>query len=471
MDEKDDFAFEITDRDEENELDVEIVDLADEDTSEQIIMAPLATYTRRTPRFTLRQRRIQLLVTVSVVILLLFVLLGSYTPARNRLAQTFIPPAPTSTVKAGSDVALFYFDANPTWVQLFIDGKRVAHPPSTSNASDAPLRLARGRHVLLWVAAPFVPQQCVVSVPFNALTDTCHFDQFTPSPNGNSALLFQFSVSLAQLPYSSFTDLVTAVQTELDTHAPTETVLPGELYAVSTMGKSMQRATKPLKATLRYQLDVENTLDGVCSTLTEDSTPCTFNGQECYLFCTNFSLSRDAHARNASWDVFAAVQASWEYSTQDGTVLAQNQPELLGTSVIYDHLLPLHITWDGTNWHVALRTFQDPSLYGPQLDAACNTALNTVRSVLVPTNSEQAHSGINWQYISGANPAKGCLSIATLNPGSSTPSPPPVAYCLHRFGVFLAANAVAHRYWPTMPVADAHEQQLAQQLASSLYDS
>ncbi len=469
MDEKDDFAFDLINDDEENKLDVEIVDLADEATSEQNVPALSAKHTRRIPRFTLQQRRIQLLVTVSVVVLLLFVLLDSYTPMRDRLAQTLIPPPLTSTMKAGPGVEFFYVDANPTWVQLFIDGKRVAHLPSTSNANDAPLRLMRGRHELLWVAAPFASQQCVVSVPFNTLTDTCHFDQFTPS-NGNTALLLQFSVSLAQLPYSSFTDLVTKVQTELDTQAPSETVLSGELYAVNTMGKSVQRATKPLKATLHYQLDVENTLDGVCSTLTEESTPCTFNGQECYLFCTNYSLPQNVSLRTASWDVFAAVQASWEYSMQDGTVLAQNQPELLGTSVIYDHLLPLHITWDGRNWHVALRTFQDPSLYGPQLDAACNTALNTVRSVLVPTNSAQAHSGINWQYISGTNLAEGCLSIATLNPGSSTPSPPPVAYCLHRFGVFLAANAIAHRYWPAMPLADVHEQQLAQQLASTLYD-
>ena len=472
MDQKDELEFEITDTDQENDLDIEIVDLTDNDTPEQNVIASSVQHPPRTPRFTLQQRRIQLLVTVSVVILLLLVLLDSYTPVRDRLAQTFIPPTPVSTVRVGSGVTLFYFDANPTWVQLFIDGKRISHLPSFGNAKEAPIRLMHGRHVLLWVAAPFMSQQCTVSVPFNDLTDTCHFDQVTHYSNDNSALLFQLSVSLAQLSYSSFTNLVTTAQTELDTHAPTETVLPGELYAIDIAGgttsQSMRRATKPLKATLRYQLDVENTLDGVCSTLTEESTPCTFNGQECYLFCTNFSLPRSANTQTASWDVFAAVQASWEYSTQDGTVLAQNQPELLGTSVIYDHLLPLHITWDGTHWHVALRTFQDPSLYGPQLDAACNTALNAVKSVLVPTNSEQAHLGINWQYISSANLAEGCLSIATLNAGLGA-SAPPVAYCLHRFGVFLAANTVAHRYWPTMPVADAHEQQLAQQLAASQY--
>ncbi len=469
MDEKDDFAFAITNDDEENELDVEIVDLVDEDTPEQNMLASSVKHSRRTPRFTQQQRRIQLFVTVSVVLLLLFVLLNSYTPVRTRLVQTFVPPAPASTVKARSEFALFYFDANPTWVQLFIDGKRVTHLPSFGNLNEVPLRLMHGRHVLRWIAVPFAPQQCTVSVPFNTAIDTCHFAPITSYPKGVDIWSFQFPVSLAQLPRSSFTNLVTIVQTELDTHAPTETVLPGELYAVNTMGvSSMQRATKPLKATLRYQLDIENTLNGVCSTLTEESTPCTFNGQECYLFCPNFLLPQNVNTQPRSWDVFAAAQAAWDYSTQDGTILAQSQPELLGTSVIYDHLIPLQITWDGTNWHATLRTFRDPSLSEQQLDATCNTALNTVRSVLIPTNSEQAYSDIHWQYISGVNPAEGCLSIATFN-AQLRSSAPPVAYCLHRFGILLAANSVAHQYWPAMPLADAHEQQLAQQLASLQY--
>jgi len=35
--------------------------------------------------------------------------------------------------------------------------------------------------------------------------------------------------------------------------------------------------------------------------------------------------------------------------------------------------------------------------------------------------------------------------------------------------VLLAANALAHRYWPDLPVADAYEQQLAQQMAASYH--
>ncbi len=471
MDQKEDFEFEMSHMDEEDELDVEIVDLADGDEFEQDIVPSSTKHVRRAPRFTTQQRRKQLLVTVSIVSLLLCVLLGSYAPMRNRLAQTLIPAAPTSTAKAGPSTELFYFDANPTWGQLFIDGKRVTHLPSTSNPKESPLKLVRGQHVLRWVAAPFMPQQCTVTVPFNIATDTCHFDQFAQYPQGIDAWLFHFPMSLAQLPHSAFSDLVEKVQTELDTHAPSETVLPGETYAVNTTGESMQRATKPLKATLRYQLDVQNTLDGVCSTLFEQSTPCTFNGQECYLFCTISTVPLGNRMKDASWDVFAAVQASWEYSTLGGTVLAYNQPELIGTTVVYDHLLPLHITWDGTNWHVALMTSHPQFVYAQQLDVACNTALNTVKGVLVPTTSEQAHSGINWQYVSTTNPADGCLSIATLNTGQGSSASPPVAYCLHRFGVFLAANAVAHHYWPTMPVADAHEQQFAQQLATSQDDA
>ncbi len=470
VDEKDSFEFEIAHLDEEDELDVEIVDLADGDEFKQDFVPSLTKLVRRTPRFTSRQRRKQLLVTVSIVSLLLCVLLGSYAPMRNRLAQTLIPSAPTSTAKVGPSIELFYFDANPTWGQLFIDGKRVTPVLSIDNAS--PLRLARGRHSLRWVVPPFVPQLCTVSVPFNIATDTCLFDRFTRYPKGADEWLFRFPMSLAQLPHTAFSDLVEKVQTELDAHAPSETVLPGETYAVNTTGESMRRAIKPLKATLRYQLDIENTLDGVCSTLFEQSTPCTFNGQECYLFCTISTFPFGNRTRDASWDVFAAVQASWEYSTLGGTVLAYNQPELLGTTVVYDHLLPLHITWDGTNWHVTLRTSQPQAVYAQQqLDVACNTALNTVKDVLVPTTSEQAHSGINWQYVSTPNPADGCLSIATLNAGQGSSSSPPVAYCLHRFGVFLAANAVAHHYWPDMPVADAHEQQFAQQLAASQDDS
>jgi hypothetical protein len=58
-----------------------------------------------------------------------------------------------------------------------------------------------------------------------------------------------------------------------------------------------------------------------------------------------------------------------------------------------------------------------------------------------------------------------------MTPGiklTSPASPSLVAYCLHRFGVLLAANDLAHQQWPYLPVANAREKQLTQRLVSIL---
>ena len=51
---------------------------------------------------------------------------------------------------------------------------------------------------------------------------------------------------------------------------------------------------------------------------------------------------------------------------------------------------------------------------------------------------------------------------------STINTPPGLAYCLLRFGVLLAVNDAAHHFWPNLPVADAYEQSLAQQLAQGI---
>ncbi len=461
--------------DENNEdLELEIVDLDNDGPldsesnghqslfrafSGQRVASPLSGHPPLAPRFTLRQRRLQLVVTIAIVSFLLLVLLDSYSPVRNRVLRAIVPSALSPVATVGMNSNLFYFDASPVWGKLFIDGKLVVHPPT--HMDEMPLRLMHGHHLIQWQAQPFVTQLCIVSVPFNIMTDSCHLNQFTQSTRGVGAWLFSFPASLAQLPQPSFASLTSMVQSVLDAHAPTETVQRGEVYAVHTSKVAIQRAQEPLKATLHYQLDIENSLNGVCSTLLEASVPCTFNGQACYLFCTipTSSLSRYG---TKSWYVFATVQATWTYTTMSGKVVAQNQPELLGTTSIYDHLIPLRITWTGRNWNVELLPSPIASDILLQFNVPCNTALNTVRSVLLPLSAKQTHSSIDWLYTSAANAATGCLAVATLDQGKVSPAP--IAFFLYRFGVFLAANDIAHKYWPTMPLANDYEQQLAKQL-------
>lgn len=70
---------------------------------------------------------------------------------------------------------------------------------------------------------------------------------------------------------------------------------------------------------------------------------------------------------------------------------------------------------------------------------------------------------LSWVYASRLPATDGCLAAAHVQeaPASALPQD---ALLLHRFGVLLAANDVAHRLWPTLPVADSNEQQLAQNL-------
>ena len=144
-----------------------------------------------------------------------------------------------------------------------------------------------------------------------------------------------------------------------------------------------------------------------------------------------------------------------------------------------EHHLPLHITWDGTTWRV---TFSDATNL-PCASAQDDLQLDTSFELF---GEENSHS-VTYSFTAMSNHAAGCLVVVAFQALSSADAPakgqtfsltfssqeapvPPLApaYLLHRFGLFLAANAAAHRYWPNLPVADAYEQQLAQLQAKSL---
>lgn len=71
-----------------------------------------------------------------------------------------------------------------------------------------------------------------------------------------------------------------------------------------------------------------------------------------------------------------------------------------------------------------------------------------------------AIGNVSWQLFAGSNRAEGCLGIVTPDDLQQPP-----AYCLYHFGILLAANAAAHRYFPSLPLADASEQRLASAVA------
>ncbi len=189
---------------------------------------------------------------------------------------------------------------------------------------------------------------------------------------------------------------------------------------------------------------------------------CTYNGQNCLLICTYPFVQ-------TLWFVVALYYPSWTYTTEQGQVLAQNQPDTNSGSVGEDHSISLQLSWNATQgWQV-----QDLSILPQRTQYQMNVIANSIPvcaslTGLVNTltrygvTSGDGNIEIQWQYYMGHDPAAGCLAVVVP---SNNPKASP-AYFLYRFGVLLAANSLAHSYYPDLPVADAYEQGIAQSIAA-----
>lgn len=454
----------------QDDFDVEIVDI-----DEKLVRAPTSRMSPKrsslAPRFSLQQRRKQVFITASVVVLLLLVFAGSYAPTRTFvLNNVFPPPTPTVPLLPGAD--LFYVSANPPWGQLFTDNKPVKHLPVIG--VDKPLALERGHHILEWRAAPFNVQRCSVSVPRLYRSDTCPMNSFALTYIDTIASLITFSVSLTSLSNEQRTSLVETIQEALNAEQSVDTVQVGERYAIPDNKKQVAIATQPLKATLHFQLNTDVNANVFCidSIFGMPNQSCMFNGQDCRLLCSlpHFVLER-AGATN-TWTAYGIVRSSWDYATLDGRRVAQNQPASTGDGSLDEHLMSFSISWDGTRWHVATMFTTEVGAIANEGGPTCFPAVDNFLSYGTLTPRLSAGASYSVQYVAGAVHASGCLVTVSImrDNGNRLATPQvavaSVAYALQRFGVFIAINDAAHKLWPNMPVADTYEQGIARQLAA-----
>jgi hypothetical protein len=429
------------------------------------------------PRFSPRQRMVQLMITTSFVLLAVLVILGSTASVRELARGVFIRPTSTPVPTLPPGANLFYVQGSPPWGHLSIDGHKVAHLPRIN--VDPPLRLSPGQHTLGWQAEPFQAQSCTVSIPSRYAIDTCRYKATVQLNPGLMAWLLTFSVSLATLSSEQRSALIQVARATTDTWQSTDTVRPGELYALSPQDPECKpsfpeplcyaTAKQPMKAALSFQLDADAVANKSCA---GPQPGCTYLYENCHLFCTG---SSPASSAVREWDVFAPVLVSWEFVTLDGRILAHDVPD----NSLWDYatgrvnneaLVPLHITWDSVGWHVTILAYASVQNAG-FLNPICGAAQKGVQLLQPPASASGAPVYPQWVFASGPLPAAGCLAVGTPQPDAFTtaiPSTSPLLapYCLHRFGVVLAANDMAHRFWPALPVADAYEHRLAQQLAA-----
>jgi hypothetical protein len=161
---------------------------------------------------------------------------------------------------------------------------------------------------------------------------------------------------------------------------------------------------------------------------------------------------------------------TWTYKTLSGQAVAQNQPDANVAAAGQDHTLYFRITWDGATWHASTHVF--PETVSQQFSAApaCDSITNEVGNTPQYSTTNDGQKVV-WGFAAATNEAEGCLGIVVPAPASQSESPnfkQPAAYLLYRFGVLLAANALAHSEFPAIPMADAYEQSIAQSIAAKL---
>lgn len=389
-----------------------------------------------------------------IIAIVALVVLGSFT-AVHLLGGGGLAPAPT--LEPGSN--LFYIATSPGWGSISIDGQTLSHLPVMG--VDQPLQLSPGVHQVAWQAVPFPTQHCILVVPPDVTTTRCLANDKVPVPKHQdlTAFVLTFSASTAMLPDAQQAALFQAAQAMLDTLQATETVQPGEQYVDLQASHFVTSATQPLRAALHFQLDT-NSSAACQGEFIGTFNACSNQGQDCHLFCAQ-QVSSLAFTPQR-WDVFAVIRPTWDYTTLSGQVVARNQPDAPDNAGT-EYIISLSITWGGSRWHVSTHSPNNP----PLVDPACAAV-----SGRIPYNanlqSEESNPSIAiyWQFAAGPDHAAGCLAEAFQTPeilGAGN-TPRPIAYCLYRFGVFVAVDAAAHRYWPGLPVADSYEQSTAKQL-------
>ncbi len=385
-------------------------------------------------------------------------------------AGSAIPPTPT--LVPGDN--LFYIEETLPGT-VTVDGHPFSHfldpnvqPPIDPKLKQyVPLRLSKGVHHMIWQAAPFKPLSCLVFVPSLASSQTCSFESAISLTNGLNAWLVAFTPTLSDVSIQEREILEQDMQQELNTLQSSDTVYPGEQYlGVNATGSTLPiTATQTLKAILRFHLDVDPSSPRSCVDGYGDI--CTFNnGQSCLQLCILDYIG-------STWDVAALYYPTWTYMTEYGQVVAQNQPDTIAPSVGTDHSAIFQVSWDGQGWQVT--DISALSQTGQQLSflqstgaaLTANPACASLSGLINSTTTYASTNGteklnVSWSYYVGNDLSSGCLGVVQPTDSTGISS----SYCLYRFGILLAANEQAHRFFPALPLADAYEQSIAQAIAA-----
>jgi hypothetical protein len=393
---------------------------------------------------------------VSVAGLLsLLIAVGLFVPNGNReVLVRFLTrptPSPTRAPLPGDDA--FLWEHFVPWGSLLVDGN--PGPDVRSSAlrqntqgswEGAAFHLPRGRHTLEYRAAPFPTVTCALSVPASP-SDTCPLDRFLDSslaPGAPATRVLDLQATLDRLPQAQADALVAVAQAQLNALA--QRLGGGTLSAGDHF---LDFTGEVLQVTTTVQLAPQFGLD---------TSIRAYAGLPCVTLCTQGDLE-PASTSTGDWPVVASVMPTWRYTNAAGQVLLAEGPATpIGASP--HTVISLLTRWQDGTWQPPT-----PVVEARQTDPViCPTAQRTLVWFVATTAPEHVDAGLQLPF-AASTPELGCLLAGSAtDPDTGNPSGP-IAWVLYRAGALVAANTEAHRAFPTLPVASAHERALAQAVA------
>lgn len=385
-----------------------------------------------------RPQRLWRTLAVITTILLALALILTINPNTHTALDALLHPATIFSNSTAPGAESFDFVHVAPWGDLRIDGQTV--PKKQVLQRFRAVTLAPGVHTLDYSAPPFAPLHCTLTVPADTAHDTCPLSKGDDTLYNDTVRELNLRASFTDLSSQQLAALTKASSAGLTAASPTATVAPGEHY-LTAGGTTTNTSGLPIQATLLYRLSTEQT-----------QQPFRFEGFPCQTLCLYPHLLDQTPLE---WGIVAHVALTWSYAVPHSAIQGPLTPDL----DTMDIAVPLHITWQ-RGWHVIpLQATQ--VIYG---------GLFGSNPICVPAdemlNSALAHNSFSGSTYTTtpASGAEGCLFQWREWSGSNTYNPP--SYLLYRFGVLLAANDEARHTFPTLSVADASEQSLAQQLAT-----
>lgn len=387
-------------------------------------------------------------VMVAAVVLLAVALVIATNPAANSSLYTvfhFPTPVPSPTPLPGGDI--IYLERAAPWGSVTIDGQRSASANPGTTISW--IKLARGRHTIAVTQAPFPALRCTISVPAR-LNDTCPL--FSPLDNQNEQLgaepdfpggarFIDLGARFSLLPRDAQDALVAAVKAELTQPRTPVTLSPGDHYLRDD--GTLAVADTTLQASF-------------IPTLLLPTPEVPSDSSSCISFC---DISGADLGGNATWNIMVSMLGSWHIATPEGQVVTESSPMFVSDPLYEGFSGSMQVTmsllWTG-RWQVSAQNG-----YGGTWSPTCQTA-ETMTSANLGKN-QVSILGMNAQ--DGRTAEQGCVvEITPSDPNASGPID-----LLYRVGVLLAANDIAHRSFPSLPLASPAERIAARRLLTQTY--